>query len=287
MKSYVLISGAAGGLGKAFCAECARRGWDLFLTDLNAPALAALAEGMERLYGVEVRTQACDLTQAAEREALWARAEREGLRLYGIMNVAGLDFEGPFGERKVDELRTIIRLNIEATVEMTSRALAFRDPAREMLVVNVCSLAGYYPMPLKAMYAASKRFLLDLSLALHYELRPQGIRVLALCPGGMPTNREVIASIDSQGFWGWATAVNVGDVAGGSIEHVLAGKAVYIPGFLNQVLYRLGGLFPAGMVAGLIHQRWARTRERKAQCEAAELAAVPAFHQAKIELQSS
>lgn len=262
MKSYVLISGAAGGLGKAFAAECAARGWNLFLTDLSAPALSALAEGMQRLYGVEVRYYACDLTQPAAREGLWDYARSEGLRLHGALNVAGLDFEGPFGERKVEELRTIIRLNIESTVEMTSRAIQFRDPVREMFIVNVCSLAGYYSMPLKAMYAASKRFLLDLSLALHHELRPQGIKVLALCPGGMPTNQEVIASIDSQGFWGWATAMNVGDVAAGSIQRALAGKAVYIPGWLNQMLCWLGGLFPAGMVAGMIHQRWAKTRAR-------------------------
>ena len=54
MKSYVCITGAACGLGKAFAAECASRGWNLFLTDVSDGALIPLATGLERLYGVEI-----------------------------------------------------------------------------------------------------------------------------------------------------------------------------------------------------------------------------------------
>ncbi len=56
MGSMIFITGATGGLGKAFAVECASRGWDLFLTDLRAESLAMLASGLERSYGVRCIT---------------------------------------------------------------------------------------------------------------------------------------------------------------------------------------------------------------------------------------
>ncbi len=82
MKSFVIITKAAGGLGKALAAECAARGWNLFLTDLSDEALQPLAAGMERLYGVTVISYACDLTDPAARAGLWSHVERRGLRFH-------------------------------------------------------------------------------------------------------------------------------------------------------------------------------------------------------------
>ncbi|MBN1311452.1 MAG: SDR family NAD(P)-dependent oxidoreductase [Anaerolineae bacterium] len=255
-KSTVLITGAAGGLGKAFAAECASRGWSLFLTDVSDQVLAPVAEGIERLYGVDVQYQACDLTDAASRNGLWQSIGRRGLCFHMLINVAGVDYEGPFDERKVDELHTIVRLNIEATVEMSRRVLPLRDPARMLRIINVSSLAGYYPMPIKAVYAASKRFLLDFSLALNQELRASGVTVTALCPAGMPTNPMCIRAIDAQGLAGQITTMNVGDVAARTIDLALAGRSVYVPGPINRLLRLLGVLVPPSLIAFVLNRRW-------------------------------
>src|SRR5690606_24101088 len=128
MNGYVLTTGAAGGLGKAFAAECASRGWDLFLTDLPEAALEPLAAGMQRMYGVQVHYHSCDLTDPDSRDALWEHIGQQGLRFHTLLNVAGTEFEGPFAGRTPSELRTILRLNDEATVEMTWRVLPHRVP---------------------------------------------------------------------------------------------------------------------------------------------------------------
>ena len=65
MKSMFFISGATGGLGKAFAVECASRGWDLFLTDLQEDRLVLLAHGLEQTYGVKVIVHPADLTDLA------------------------------------------------------------------------------------------------------------------------------------------------------------------------------------------------------------------------------
>lgn len=186
MGSYVCITGATGGLGRAFAVECAERGWDLVLTDLSAEALANLATALSVAYDIKVRYYPCDLTDNASREA----------------------------------------------------------------------------MPVKAIYAASKRFLLDFSLALREELRPWGGTVTTLCPAGMPTTAEVINRINAQGLMGWITTKNVGFVVARTLDHALKGHSVYIPGLVNRILRLMGGLVPPTLVAHLIGRRWSSAHQR-------------------------
>jgi len=271
MKSYVCITDAAGGLGKAFAAECALRGWDLFLTDMAETLLPPLAEGLSRLYGVDVRTYACDLTNPDERNQFWQYTQEQGVQFHMLINVAGVDFEGLFKERSLQELRTIIRLNIEATLEMTHSVLSYRDPCRTLRIINVSSLASFYPMPVKAVYAASKRFLLDVSLALNQELRADDASVTVLCPAGLPTTLSSITKIEAQGIMGQATTMNVGHVVTRTIERALKGRSVYVPGWLNQVMRFSGSMIPRPTLAGMIKRRWLKSNHQANSAAAAAL----------------
>ena len=262
-KNYVLITGGAGSLGKAFAAECAARGWNLMLTDLDVDKLSAVAGGLERMYGVKVQHFACNLTDAGARDALWQHLRKVGLRFHMLINVAGVDFEGAFDKRQVNELRTMIRLNIENTVEMTRRILFHKDPVHTLRIINVASLAAFYPMPIKAVYAASKRFLLDLSIALSQELRPSGVTVTVLCPAGMPTRPDCIERIAAQGLMGQITTRNVGDVVARTLDLALKGRQVYIPGFVNQFLWFMGSLVPPALLASFINRRWQKAHQLK------------------------
>jgi uncharacterized protein len=261
MASYVCITGAAGGLGKIFSAECASRGWNLFLTDISEDMLEPLSQGLTRLYGVAVQYFSCDLTDSAERKALWQHVQRQELEFHMLINVAGVEFEGSFSGRTIAELRAIVRLNIEATVELSRSVLEARDPTRSLHIINVSSLAGYFPMPVKTVYAASKRFIIDFSLALNQELRSQNVTVTVICPAGLPTREITINRILSQGFMGRCTTVSVGRVVSRTIDLALKGRAVYVPGFINRVLRILSLLLPTSMTAAYVGRRWGK-RER-------------------------
>ena len=265
MESVFLITGATGGLGKAFAVECASRGWDLFLTDLREERLALLAQGLERSYGVHVRYHAADLISPASRAAMFDKFRAEGLRFRGLINVAGLDHEGLFFERSSEEITVILRLNIEATLIMTRALLGYRDHAIPFRIVNVSSLAAFFAMPVKATYAASKRFLLDFSLALRNELRDENVTVTVLCPAGMPTTQECIDAIEAQGVMGILTTEDVGKVAHQTIEAMLRGRAIVIPGFLNRLLRWFSGLTPAANVTEVIGSRWRMAQQKRFQ----------------------
>jgi short-subunit dehydrogenase len=263
MRSMVFISGAAGGLGKAFAVECAQRGWDLFLSDLNPERLEILASAMSRTYGINVLTKECNLMDSESRQELF-RVLTSGLyRFRGLINVAGLDFEGIFRDRSREDIRGIIRLNVEGTLEVTHSLMEVMDPMQPFWIITVSSLAAFFPIPVKATYAASKRFLLDFSLALRDEVKSQGATVTVLCPAGLPTTPSAIEGIEAQGLIGQLTTQNVGRVAKITVNKALQGKAIFIPGLLNQFMRWAGSLVPPALLSRMLGKRWRSARKNR------------------------
>lgn len=263
MRSMVFISGAAGGLGKAFAVECARRGWDLFLTDLCSEKLEMLALALRRTYGIRVTCRECNLMEPVSRQELF-RVISSGLHHFrGLINVAGLDVEGIFRERTRDDIRSIVRVNVEGTLEVTHSLLEVMDPVQPFWIITVSSLAAFFPIPVKATYAASKRFLLDFSLALRDEVKAQGVTVTVLCPAGLPTTVSSVEGIEAQGLLGQLTTQNIGQVARKTLDQALKGKAIVVPGLLNQVMRRVGSLIPPLLLSGLLGKRWRSARENR------------------------
>jgi len=260
-----LITGAAGGLGKAFAVECASRGWDLFLTDMEAERLAMLATALRNTYDVTVVTYACDLTDLASRDALFDALHACGMMFQGLISVAGIEHEGLFCDRSRDALRTIVRLNVEATVDVTRMVLDCPNLSSPFRIITVSSLAAFFPMPVKATYAASKRFLLDFSLALREEVRDRGVTVTVLCPAGLPTTERAIRGIEVQGVFGYLGTKMLGKVIARTVDHALKGDAVYVPGFLPRLLLFLSSFLPPVILARVVGMRWRAAHRRSAR----------------------
>lgn len=262
-RKMALITGATGGLGKAFAVECASRNWDLFLTDQSEALLEPLASGLRNGYGVKVLTCGCDLTDPSMRALLFDKIQASSVHLSALINVAGLDYEGLFFDQTNQHIQTILRLNIEATLAMIHTSLPYRDQRIAFHIINVSSLAAYYPMPVKATYAATKRFILDFSLALREEVRSLGVTVTVLCPAGMPTTQACIQAIEAQGWAGHITTMDVGRVANLTLDAAFAGKAVVIPGQVNRALQLFGSMIPPTLVASLINNRWTNAHTQR------------------------
>ena len=262
-KTFTLITGATGGLGKAFAVECASRGWNLYLTDLNPTALATLATSLHSTYGIQVQYGACDLMDAAARNAFFDSLRQAQLHFTALINVAGIEYEGLFLELTAPKIRSIVRVNIESTLEITHTLLRMRESQEPFWMITVASMAAFYPMPVKATYASSKRFLLNFFLALREEIRPLEATVTILCPAGMPTTQENVEAIEAQGWAGYMTTCNVGQVAAGAVDAALKGQTIYIPGAINRLMHTAGGLIPPVILARMISWRWNQARSRR------------------------
>lgn len=260
MPSYLLITGAAGGLAGALAQEFARRGYPLYLSD-RRPEVAEVAQRLAVDFNIETHWQVCELSSAEERTAWFEKLAAEDTRFCGLANVAGLEFEGEFLSKSRQQIGQIIQVNIAATVDLTHAILHRRDSEKRFLLITVSSLAAYAPMPYKAVYSASKRFLLNWSLALREEIRDFG-DVLALCPAGLPTTPEIIRKNHAQGFWGRATVMPLDTVARETVRRALRGDAVYIPGALNRLLAWIELTLPTRIVTRYLAHRWQKVWEK-------------------------
>jgi short-subunit dehydrogenase len=262
MSNYVMITGASGGLGKALAAEYAERGHALFLTDVSAERLEAFRKGLERMTEVDLVSYACDLRDDAAVEAMWSWIGKSGFVFDGLLNVAGISHPGRFEALALGELLEVLKINVEALVSTTRRILDHRAPGAVLRIVNISSLGCFTPLPHKATYAASKRFVHDFSMAMNEEMRDEGVQVMAVCPAGLPTNPSNIMSVnDGHGIMGVLTEKNVGWVARRIYEHSFKGRAVYIPGSLNVVLGRLSRIMPVKALARVLRRHWRRAIE--------------------------
>lgn len=258
----MFITGAAGGLGRAMAVECGKRGYNLFLTDVNEDGLRQMQTGLERRFDIAVTAKACDLTDSSSVDELLKTADAFGLRFDMLLNIAGVDFEGGFITREREQIVKIVMLNDAATLRITHAILSRRRPNKRFAIVFVSSLASLFPMPLKATYAASIRFILDFATALREELAEQNATVLTLCPAGMVTKNDTIEAINAQGFFGAATTNALELVAKNTVTRALNGDAVYIPGGLNRSLAAIGKLLPRAGVAKIICMRWRKTQKK-------------------------
>ena len=191
----VLVTGAAGGLGRAIAESLAAEGVRLVLTDVAAEGLETVRRGLAE-QGSAVEAHAADLLSAEAIGALVERATAAG-PLDGLVNCAGIYPVTPLLDLGVEEWDRVIGLNLRAPFLLSQAAARVMAAAgRGGAIVNVSSTASVLARPGIAHYAASKAALNQLTRVLAVELAPLGIRVNAVLPGVIATER-VMAGQDT------------------------------------------------------------------------------------------
>ena len=184
----VLISGAAGGIGRALAARFGAAGARLALLDLDGPGAAELAAGLER-EGVPSLGLGCDLTDFAQcRRAVASALERFG-GLDCLVNNAGISHRSLFADTELGVIERVVRVNLMGSINLTKAALEPLLQSRG-LIVAVSTVAGFAPLLGRCGYAASKHGLHGFFDTLRAELGPAGVGVLIACPGFTATPLE-------------------------------------------------------------------------------------------------
>lgn len=251
---YTFISGATGGIGKAFVIECAKKGDKLFLTGRSIDKLQALKNQILKEYSVDVEVFACDLTSQTERADMIEYADQKGCKFKRIILVAGVDTQKAFMDYTEKKVLFQLRVNVESTICLTHALLKRRT--KDCQLIAISSMSGATPMPYFAIYSATKAMLTNFFTGIHYELKKQGVKVTSVMPGGVPTRPDLVEEIKTQGLWGKLSSKPASFVARKSLKAVSKNKVKYIPGVFNKILYYVMKVMPRPIVLRFIAHRW-------------------------------
>ncbi|XP_076646752.1 very-long-chain 3-oxoacyl-CoA reductase [Halictus rubicundus] len=190
---WALITGATGGIGKAYSEQLAAKGLDVVLVARNPSALQELASEIKQRYDVQVRTIEADLSEGEPTFAKIAKAT-EDLEVGVVVNNAGASYEHPelFTELPVENILAILKVNVTAMTGVTKVFLPKMFERRKGVLINISSMLAYVPSPYLSVYGASKAFVKKLSFDLAAEAEPRGVTVQCVCPGIVATKMTKI-----------------------------------------------------------------------------------------------
>jgi len=260
---WAIVTGASQGIGRAMAAEAARRGYDLMLLALPGTGLEGISDDLSRLYEVDSEFWEIDL---ANRDAVddFAMAVRTGGYAVSLLiNNAGVGGTMTFAEQPASRIQSIIDVNVGALTQLTRLLLPVLIGEGDAHILNVASLAGWYPSPGMGVYAATKAYVISLSLALREELKGTGVTVSVLSPSGVVTKEEVVKALYDQGFWGRVTSRYPDQLARYAIRRTLWGRPILVPGLVNRTLRIAGRIVPLRWLTRVVGGRFASTQQRR------------------------
>lgn len=266
MKNFTLITGACGGLGKSFVKLCLNE--NLLLIGTSEKKLRELideldSEFVEELKNTEIKTFVCDLASQENRIALITFIQDNNINVNKLINNAGLIIEGDLLRFEDDEILKAVEVNCIGTLDLTQKIIKIRDENQKLEILNVASVAAYYPIPHMAVYAATKSFLVSMMTALGIELKNQNIVITNVCPGGMATSDAMKESIKSMGIGGKLSTLSTDKVAKVALKALKKKKANVVPGFFNKVLAFLSRLFSKKFMAKSSGKIYAKSQAKR------------------------
>jgi short-subunit dehydrogenase len=183
-----VVTGAAGGIGRALATALARRGSHLALLDRDAERLGRTAAALRAEHpALAVTAHLVDLADAdaTERAATAVLAAHPRPTL--LVNNAGVELTGRFHEVTTAEFAWVLEVNLRATVQLTHALLPALLASPGSHVTNVSSVFGLLAPAGQCAYATSKFAVRGFTEALRAELVPRGVGVTCVHPGGVAT----------------------------------------------------------------------------------------------------
>ena len=180
-----VVTGAAGGIGRAIAVSLARRGCHLALVDLDEAGMAETAELTRGVRMSRHRVDVADRIAVAEFPSIVA-AEHGGVDV--LVNNAGVAVGGTFEQVSDEDFEWLFEINFWGVVRMTRAFLPLLRASGDARVVNISSVYGLIAPPEQVAYASSKFAVRGFSEALRHELEGSGIGVTVVHPGGVNTS---------------------------------------------------------------------------------------------------
>lgn len=246
---WAIITGASSGIGKAIALEFAKGGYNVLLTGRNEAALATVAAECSKQFNVATDVVPADLSRLDSIDRLIAAIASKPRRYEVLVNNAGFGIHGAFSESDIDQELQLLHVQLTAALKLTKAVLPSMMRQKSGRILNVASVYGFAPVPYQSVYSACKSFLLSFSTSLRSELNGSGVTVTAFCPGITESEFRNRAGIADKHKKVGMTAAAAARIA---CAETLRGKAVVVPGLLNQIFVFASRVLPLSFFAGVV-----------------------------------
>jgi short-subunit dehydrogenase len=248
-RPVTVLTGASSGIGRALARVFAEHGHELALVARREAELAALADEISSANRKRPLVLPIDLARSDAPARISHELISRGLEPAVVINNAGFGLAGAATALDRAEQLAMIDLNVRTLTDMSLRWIESLRRHRGG-ILNVASIAGFMSGPNMAVYYATKAYVLSFSEALHYELKPRGVRVTVLAPGPVPTEFQARAGIG--GELPRLLTCTAEQVARAGYRGLTSGKRLVMPGLTNKLLTFMPRVLPRGLTLRLI-----------------------------------
>ena len=234
---YALVAGGSKGIGYAIAEALARRKYNLILIGRHLTTLNEAKHTLETAHGISVETLVYDLSEegAAEEIAKWCNEKKVPLTM--LCNVAGLGGAKDYLSLPLDKLRYMVKLNVGNDMALCLTLLPLLEKNAPSYILNVGSMAGFAPIPVKNLYSATKSATIFFSYSLRYQLKKKNISVSCLCPGPVFTKHEIKKDTQQKlGWFGEQMSVDPKKVGEIAVRRTLNKRLIIVPGTLAKIM---------------------------------------------------
>lgn len=249
-KTYTLITGGSCGIGLALANKFASQGHNLILVSRTKETLEETAKQLKKTYSVDILTIAEDLSVANSAIKVFNECQKLKLKVDILINNAGFGNYGFFAYTNAETDLELIAVNITTLTHMTKLFLPEMINSKSGKILNVGSMAAFFPGPFMDTYFASKTYVLSFSEGLHEEVRKLGITVSCLCPGPTESNFGKRANYKFQSHN--KIKMTAEDVAEITYKKMMIGKTLIIPGWRNTLLYFISKFVPRSLMPRVV-----------------------------------
>lgn len=264
MKSYALITGASKGIGLELAKLFAKDGYPLILIARSSHLLEEIKKEFEIKYQIVVKVIVQDLSKSGASKEIYDAIQKEHLQVDYLINNAGFGDYGPFLDSDITKYAQMMHLN---TITLMELCYYFGNDMRQRKfgkIMNLGSIASFFPGPLMATYYATKAFVLSFSEALAKELQHSGVSVTALCPGTTATQffDNAHATVDKTNLLKHMRPAHPSDVAKYGYKKMMKSKTIAIYGAQNKIAIWMNRFIPRKLSRHLVYKIQNRRKDQ-------------------------
>lgn len=226
-KGTAVITGASSGIGAVYARRLAKRGYDLILVARNLERMNQLAAQISSETDRLVLPIVADLTNGDDLERI-EQLLKDDTNISLLVNNAGFGAGAPLLQSDVEQMTTMIELNITALTRLTYAAIPGFVERGGGTLINISSIVAIAPEVLNGVYGGSKAFVLAFSQSLQRELVDKVVRVQAVLPGAIATEfwdilGNPVSNLPNE------MVMSVSDLVDAALAGLDAGELVTVP----------------------------------------------------------